>query len=132
MSPPGKRRAAPATGTATASNAAAAKPQVLRDGDTGSPLAMEAAAQAVSPAEGWARARAQRSYLRRLELAVRSQLRWQRIAILWPPSATCPAEADGEWLVEVLVQVITVGMHAAEVRDAAAVQPLDAHAADAA
>lgn len=41
-------------------------------------------------------------YDRRLVLAARSQLRWGEIAILWPASATSMAEADPDWMVDVL------------------------------
>lgn len=63
------------------------------------------------------------SHDRRLVLAARSLIRWQRIGILWPPAATSPDEADDAWLIAVIVEVLTAGMHAAELQDAAAVQP---------
>jgi hypothetical protein len=64
------------------------------------------AAEAVSQAP-WT------AYERRVVLAARTQLRWRTLGILWPRDAQSAADADSQWLVEVVALTFSAAVTAA-------------------
>lgn len=90
-------------------NSAAAKQLVPPQDDTASALAAGTAHPDVS-----------QPYDRRVLLAARTLLRWGRPALFWPPDAPSLAEADHQWVIDVLVLVFTAAATAAALDEAAA------------
>jgi hypothetical protein len=105
MSPPGQRSGPPRK-TGRHQNSAAAKQLVPPQGDTTPPEDDRTHTEAVSRTP-WT------AYERRAVLAARTQLRWRTLGIFWPRDAQSVAEADIQWLVEVLALTFSAAVTAA-------------------